>query len=322
MADINKIGDLSTMRAYTGHGMIEHHPANMTIAGVFGHESGHLNEARNMAMMTGDTIVSEKIEMSYAFVDGKLIATGGKATTVTAKEKQVAGYKSAKDFGAKKAAPSNDKNEAPAPGKPQTDISGVNNKFDKQLNSKADQLNQQLQQQKAKLDGELRKVEQQARGGLSSAQTPAEQNADERPATARETGSGEVRDESAETKKRQAQARINTLKEQMSRVENMITSLEIAKSLNMLSKLMDSVVAASTSIGMSLAQTSLGNIAGAAGSSIPSSGSEGQAASGGSNNPASKLFENGSSRSGAGSLANVINMIEANLRGALVNIKI
>ncbi len=320
MTDINKIGDLSTMRAYTGHGMIEHHPANMTIAGVFGHESGHLNEARSTALMTGDTIVSEKIEMSYAFVDGKLIATGGKATTVTAKEKQVAGYKNIKDFGAKKIAAANDKSEAPDAGSSKGKISDIINTPDKQLDSKADQLNQQLQQQKAKLDGELRRVELQAKDGLT--RDPAEQTANEQPIRLEEQGNGKVGDDSAETRKRQAQVRINTLKEQMSRVENMITSLEIAKSLNMLSKLMDSVVAASTSIGMSLAQTSLGNIAGAADNSLPSTGSEGRPPSGGSSNSVSRFFENGPSRSGAGSLASVINMIEANLRGALINIKI
>lgn len=320
MAEINKVGELNTMRAYTGHGMIEHHPANLTIAGVFGHERGHLNEARSLALMTGDRIVSEKIEMDYAFVDGKLIATGGKATTVTAKEKQVSAYKNIKDFGAKKPSVP-DNNKPPETEKPGNKVSDLNNNADKQLDSKADQLNQQLQQQKAKLDGELRKAEQQARDGSNSIQAMREPSSEEvyQP---EERPAGEPKAADSDNGKRRAQARLNTLKEQISRVENMIKSLEIAKSLNMLSKLMDSVVAASTSVGMSLAQTSLGNIAASSNNSIPSSGSAEQPSAGGSGNTVSKLFENGPSKSEGGSLANVINMIEANLRGALVNIKV
>lgn len=323
MAEINKNSGFNSMIAYTGHGMIEHHPANMTVAGVFGHESGHLNEARSMALMTGDTIVSEKIEMDYVFENGKLIARGGKATTVTAREKQVAGYRNIKDFGAKRSAAANVKSETPAAGKTQNKISEINNE-DKKLDSKADQLNQQLQQQKAKLDGELRKVEQQVKNGLNSIETPADPAQAEQtakaPVTVENARNGELKDPGSDVRKRQAQARVSMLKEQISRVENMITSLEIAKSLNMLSKLMDSVVAASTSFGMNMAQASLGNIAAASNNSIPSAGSEGQPAS--NNNSAPKLFENSPSRSGGGSLANVINMIEANLRGALVNIRI
>ncbi len=308
------------MIAYTGHGMIEHHPANMTIAGVFGHESGHLNEARSLALMTGDTIVSQKIEMDYAFENGKLIARGGKATTVTAKEKQVSGYKNIKDFGAKKSSAANNKSETADSGKAKNKVSDLFNAEDKKLDSKAEQLNQQLQQQKAKLDGELRKVEQQIKNGLNAVpRTPAEETANEPVRT--ETSRNGDRQEMPAAQKRQEQAHLSMLKEQISRVENMMKSLEIAKSLNMLSKLMDSVVAASTSIGMNLAQASLGNIAAASNNSLPSAGSEDQSSPGGANNTASKLFENVSSKS-AGSLANVISMIEANLRGALVNIKV
>lgn len=64
------------MLPYTGHGMIEHYPRNMTLAGVVGHELRHKVSNEMKAMARGE-VVRQKIGYNIAIVDGKVRATGG-----------------------------------------------------------------------------------------------------------------------------------------------------------------------------------------------------------------------------------------------------
>lgn len=328
------------MRAYTGHGMIEHHPANLTIAGVMGHELGHVNGARSLALMSGDTIVSQKIEMDLRFENGRLVAEGGRATTVVERETPAAAAAYKKngarggtgtagneragaspetpgrtDDGMKNGA----KNEKPS----SSAVPGALSASDDEAKAKADNLSRRLSQEKSKLESELAKIENGLAGRTANA---AEAVATEEAARGGETAPGTDGDENGEDKasgdavKSGARAaRLSQVKEKIARIENMMKSLEIAKSLEMMSKVMDSIVAATSTLGLGMAAASASNVAAAGNSTVPAGSQPGQSnasQSGGAAGSASALAPQ---RSGS-SLEGVIKMIEAGLRGAMVNL--
>lgn len=63
------------MLPYTGHGMIERHPRNMTVTGVVGHELRHKVSNQLKAASRGE-VVRQQIHYKVEIVDGKFRAAG------------------------------------------------------------------------------------------------------------------------------------------------------------------------------------------------------------------------------------------------------
>lgn len=76
-ADINNY-----LISYKGHGMIEHATSSNSIGHVVNHELRHLAEFESRAKTRNLEIVKEDITLRYQFIDGKIVAVGGKATAV------------------------------------------------------------------------------------------------------------------------------------------------------------------------------------------------------------------------------------------------
>ncbi len=291
----------SVMRSYTGHGMIEKHPAGLTIAGVMGHELGHINEARSHALASGGEVISQNIQIDVAFEGAKLIATSGRATTITVQAKAVSNYKNnmeAFEFEKKQAA----NNFNPITTSIQ---SGRNAKFentpaedDIKADIKAGELSTLLSQQKQKLENKIQQ--------LNSAKAPAapgvnntaaeknndiftEQDAPDAETTAANEKSG--RDADAENAKRKTAAeKLTRIREQITRIDNILASLKIARSVKMLDGILQAVT----------------------GSNVISGGDITDFFNGNAQAPASSNRKSASE--------NMIVMIEESLRGMLINI--
>lgn len=240
------------MRSYTGHGMIEKHPAGLTIAGVMGHELGHINGARNLALAGGATVISENIELSVEFEGSRLVATGGKATTVTARPANpAAAYKKAMDgFEAEKAQLANP--ARPARSAAQLREAGAaadkpaKKEDDKTPDARASELSSMLSQQKQKLESRLQQLSQldipagaEAPGSIAIQAKPGEdgENAPRDPvATAAASADAAAR--------RQAAVRLDRVKEQIAKIDNIMASLSIVKSVKTLDGILQAVAGA------------------------------------------------------------------------------
>lgn len=243
---IEKVGDnFNTMLAYSGHGMVEHHPANLTVAGVMGHELGHVNFARNRALMTGEKIVSQNIELKFRMVDGRLIAESGLATTVVAKEQPNYGrYKIFDRFA--KADEKKRPDDRAANAKP----SAPDRRLSKELEDRTAQVSRKLEEHKGRIEQKISRLELELKVKSSEAEAVARQTEFE--------ASGAVQvvmadGRSPELEKSSIEDSIRRLKNQMSKIENMISSVEVAKNIDMVGKLIQSVADTSIATGLNLA---------------------------------------------------------------------
>jgi len=291
----------SVMRSYTGHGMIEKHPAGLTIAGVMGHELGHINEARSHALASGSEVISQNIQINVAFEGAKLIATSGRATTVTVQAKAVSNYKNnIEAFEFEKKQTANNSNSVTAAVQ-----SGRDAKFesapaenDIKADIKAGELSTLLSQQKQKLENKIQQlnstnaltvagITDMAAGKNNDILT--EQNAPESE-TAMTKEKTERDADTENTKRRTAAEKLTRIREQITKIDNILASLKIARSVKMLDGILQAVTGANVISGGDITDFFSRN------ASLPPS----------------------SSRKSASE--NMITMIEESLRGMLINI--
>ncbi|MEZ7893109.1 MAG: hypothetical protein QMC67_15330 [Candidatus Wallbacteria bacterium] len=259
MSGINRLdySGYDTMISYTGHGMIEKHPANLTIAGVMTHELGHLNEARLDSVMTGDEIVSQNIDLNLQYVDGRLIATGGLATTVTRKNADKLLNKYQK-YNSENLA----KNNQPSNSDYKT--SNLNNltsgpEVTKSERQKLDEAAFQMQQYKIKLESEIRRLEKINSEYLSVPAAGAEFN---QPvvndiAVNEADGSEKKGTETIKLSSGVKNLKLENLKKQLAKIENMINTINMAKTGETFKKLIKAVAQANFGIAFDMAGTAV-----------------------------------------------------------------
>jgi hypothetical protein len=300
------------MRPYTGHGMIEKHPAGLTIAGVMGHELGHVNQARSLALAAGESVISEDIQISVRFEGSRLIADSGKATTVTARvSNPSSSYKNIM------AAFELDKTQKSNPVKPITSAAQMKeanplqpsgaDKDEETPDAKVNELSSLLSMQKQKLESKLQQLT--SLGTLSRAAAPPQANTAAAPGAEGDAVSAGAENAQAfdpaaaadENIRRQASDRLMRIKQQISKIENIMASLNIVKSVKMLDGILQAVAGA-------------GALAG--GADIAAA-----AASQGAAGPAASLNQAAARPAGRRSASeNMISMIEESLRGMMVNL--
>ena len=298
------------MRSYTGHGMIEKHPAGLTIAGVMGHELGHVNQARSLALAAGESVISENIQISVKFDGSRLVADSGKATTVTARvSNPSSSYKNIMD------AFELDKSQKSNPGKPITSAAQMKESDQPKPSEAADgdgapdakvsELSSLLSMQKQKLESKLQQLT--SSGTLSRPASPPQINAPGAEGEAvNADGGGAARDvdpsaAADEILRRQASNRLTSIKQQIAKIENIMASLNIVKSVKMLDIILQAVAGA----GMAAGGADIAAAAASQGTPGLSAASKQAAAS-----PAGR-------KSAA---ENMIAMIEESLRGMMVNL--
>ncbi|HOD41343.1 MAG TPA: hypothetical protein PKW98_18645 [Candidatus Wallbacteria bacterium] len=295
------------MRSYSGHGMIEKHPAGLTIAGVMGHELGHINGAKNLALAGGETVVSQNIQLNIEFEGSRLVATSGRATTVTARTDPASSYKNnIANFELEMAQKS--KTGGPIKNLSQlkqaaNSAAGETGETEDDFSVKAAQLSSLLTQQKQKLESKLQRLSENSAAAAklnlnapsSGAFAPTGEDTGTAAADIMAGGNAEeasVRDAAA---RRQASQRLASVREQISKIDNIMASLKIAKSVQMLNGLLQAVAGVSMTAG--------GDIAAA------------------TDSPASSMAVRApSNRKSA--VENMISLIEESLRGMMVNLKV
>jgi len=318
MAAVEKVtsDNFNSMLAYSGHGMIEHHPANLTIAGVMGHELGHINSARNTALMTGDKIVSQDIKINYKFVNGRLIAEGGVATTVISKEEKFNNYKRYDNLS--RADKKSDKAEKSA----KASGAGASQKAaDPKVEARVKQITQKLEQNKSQIEQKINMLQQELKSReseLTGAAGNAEFQAEDPARTQAPTSDGK----NPELERKHAEDTMNRLKSQLEKIENMMASVEVARNIDMVNKLVQSVTDSSIATGLGLAALSAQNVA-AAGQTTPQFPSVeeitfGKQGAGGSNEASAASGSSANPRPSA--VESLINTIESVMAGALVNV--
>lgn len=295
------------MRSYTGHGMIEKHPAGLTIAGVMGHELGHINQARSLALASGESVISEDIQISVRFEGSRLIADSGKATTVTARVSNPSStYKNIMDAFAL------DKSQKSNPAKPITSAAQIkesdplkpstSSESEGAPDAKVNELSSLLSMQKQKLESKLQQLTDL--GTLSREAAPQQANtavatgAEGEAASAEAGQTAQGVDPAAaagETLRRQASNRLTRIKQQIAKIDNIMASLNIVKSVKMLDIILQAVAGA----GMA-----------AAGADIAAA----------SSSPASSQLAAASPAGRKSAAENMIEMIEESLRGMMVNL--
>ncbi len=295
------------MRSYSGHGMIERHPAGLTIAGVMGHELGHINEAKSLALTGGETVVSQNIQLNIEFDGSRLVATSGRATTVTARTDPASSYKNnIANFELEMAQKS--KTGDPIKNLSQlkqaaNSAAGETGETEDDFSAKAAQLSSLLTQQKQKLESKLQRLSENSAAAAklnlnapsSGAFAPTGEDAGTAAADIMAGGNAEDTAARDAAVRRQASQRLALVREQISKIDNIMASLKIAKSVQMLNGLLQAVAG----VGM----TAVGDIAAA-----PDS-------------PASSLAVRApSNRKSA--VENMISLIEESLRGMMVNLKV
>ena len=77
---VNSQGIQDYLISYKGHGQIETASKTNSIGHVVAHENRHIKHYRDYAQFHDKEIVRENISITYAFIDGKLVAVAGKAT--------------------------------------------------------------------------------------------------------------------------------------------------------------------------------------------------------------------------------------------------
>lgn len=301
------------MRSYTGHGMIEKHPAGLTIAGVMGHELGHINQARSLALAGGESVISEDIQISLRFDGSRLVADSGKATTVTARVSNPSSiYKNIM------AAFELDKAQKSNPDKPITSAAQMKEanplkpsdkpEAEDTPDAKVNELSSLLSMQKQKLESKLQLLTDL--GTLSrTAAAPQQVNTPDATGAAGEAVSagGEpprAFDPAAaaeETVRRQASNRLMRIKQQISKIENIMASLSIVKSVKMLDGILQAVAGA-------------GALAGGADIASAASSQGALSSTASLNRAAARPAERKSAAE------NMISMIEESLRGMMVNL--
>ncbi len=296
------------MRSYTGHGMIEKHPAGLTIAGVMGHELGHVNGAKNLALAGGETVVSQNIQLNIEFDGSRLVATSGRATTVTARTDPASSYKNnIANFELEMT----QKSKTGGPIKSLSQLkptansaAGETGETEDTFSAKAAQLSSILTQQKQKLENKIQQLnENTAAAARLNLNITAPENfaaqGEDAPAPQLAGGNAEeaaARDSAA---RRQASQRLAAVREQISKIDNIMASLKIAKSVQMLNGLLQAVAGVSMTAG--------GDVAAA-----PDS-----AAGANSSNLSLRAPANRKS-----AIENMISLIEESLRGMMVNLKV
>jgi hypothetical protein len=302
------------MRSYTGHGMIEKHPAGLTIAGVMGHELGHVNEAKNLALASGREVISQNIQINVEFEGSRLVATSGRATTVTAArvdaassyKNTMANYELEKNLNASAAQPIKNISQLKQPDSALRSSSGS---VDDTADFKAVELSSILSQQKQKLESKIQQLSVlQAAGFNLSREAPAAPGAGAALQAGKTPGSpedffslnGAPQERSAspaeDSQRRQATEKLVRIREQIAKIDNIIASLKIAKSVKMLGNILQAVISAS---GMSADIT------------IP--------AGGGDSLSSTVSYARGPlNRKSA--FENMISMIEDSLRGMVINL--
>lgn len=292
------------MRSYTGHGMIEKHPAGLTIAGVMGHELGHINQARSLALASGESVVSEDIQLSVRFDGSRLIADSGKATTVTARvSNPSSAYKNIMDSFEL------DKSQKSNPAKPITSAAQIKeadplkpsaaNESEGAPDAKVNELSSLLSMQKQKLESKLQQLTDL--GALSRAAAPQQAitpGAEGETVSATGGQTDQAVDPAAaagETLRRQASNRLTRIKQQIAKIDNIMASLNIVKSVKMLDIILQAVAGAGMAAGGA-------DIAAAASS------------------PASSKLAAANPAGRKSAAENMIEMIEESLRGMMVNL--
>lgn len=84
--DIRRTDFNDFLISYKGHGMTEHAASSNSIGHVVNHEQRHLREFENRAKARNLEVIKEDITLRYQFIDGKIMAVGGRATAI-AREK-------------------------------------------------------------------------------------------------------------------------------------------------------------------------------------------------------------------------------------------
>jgi len=293
----------SVMRSYTGHGMIERHPAGLTIAGVMGHELGHVNEAQNLALAKGEQVVSNKIEINVEFENGRLVASSGKATTVTARQAQINSYKNTMDsLELENASSSNTQSPIKNAGQINKKTSAASVTPDN-LDTKAGEIKTVLSQQKQKLESKLQQLDinNLTQAVYSSKISVASLNADTAD-NAQANAAGGAQDAAkaleSNASQRQAAQKLSRIRQQIAKIDNMMASLKIAKSVQMLNGILQAVAGISSDSAADVPAASSG-------------------AGSGSSLTASVSSAGGNRKS---SMENTISMIEQTLRGMVVNL--
>ena len=302
------------MRSFTGHGMIEKHPAGLTIAGVMGHELGHVNEAKNLALAGGREVISQNIQINVEFEGARLVATSGRATTVTAAradaassyKNTMANYELEKSLNASAGQPVKSVSQLKKPDAALRPSAGLN---EDAADFKAVELSSILSLQKQKLESKIQQLNvlQAPASGLypeapaaSEAQaafdagnapgSPGDLFLPNAPSAERSAAKPE------ESQRRQAAEKLVRIREQIAKIDNIIASLKIAKSVKILDNLLQAV----------------------AGASGPSTDLTVPAAGGESLNSAVSYLKGPVNRKSA--IENMISMIEESLRGMVVNL--
>lgn len=304
------------MRSYSGHGMIEKHPASLTIAGVMGHELGHVNEAKNLALAGGRELISQNIQISVEFEGSRLVATSGRATTVTARidaassyRNTIANYELEKGASASAGQPIKNISQLKQPdsASPQPSSGTSEDAAD----FKAVELSSILSQQKQKLESKIQQLSvSQAAGFSSNLEAPApaqfsavtDNNAELSTPEEIFKSNGGPQKSSAfteDSQRRMAAEKLVRIREQIAKIDNIIASLKIAKSVKMLDNILQAVAGASS---VSIDISSPAAVEGA-GRSLNST-----------------ISYAGGTANRKSAIENMINMIEESLRGMVINL--
>ncbi len=250
------------MRSYSGHGMIEKHPAGLTIAGVMGHELGHVNEAKNLALAGGGEVISQNIQINVEFDGSRLVATSGRATTITARVDAASSYKNTmtnyeleKSLSASAGQPIKNISQLKQPDSASQHSSGST---EEAADFKAVELSSILSQQKQKLESKIQQLSvSQAAGFNSNIEAPAplqlsavsdKNDGSDSPEETFSPNGGSQEPTTAvpeNAQRRQATEKLVRIREQIAKIDNIIASLKIARSVKMLDNILQAVAGAS-----------------------------------------------------------------------------